>query len=165
MDGRFIEMLFKEEEYFNIVKQTILYMLPGIGNHDFNDCVSEVYLTALKAKNLEKHPNIKGWLNITAKNISKRYKAKRAADSAVFLDKNVDKTTVNDFILDVENREEYENILKKLSETLSKSDYRLFELKYKEGLSSREISDILGIKVDSADIKLTRLRKRIKNIL
>jgi len=165
MDGRFIEMLYNEQEYYNIVKQTILYMLPGIGNHDFNDCVSEVYLTALKAKNLEKHPNIKGWLNITAKNISKRYKAKLAADSLLFSEKNIDKEIADNFTLDVENREAYENILKKLSETLSKSDYRLFELKYIEGLSSREIADILGIKTDSADIKLTRLRKRIKNIL
>jgi len=167
MDGRFIEMLFREKEYYNIVKQTILYMIPGIGSHDFDDCVSEVYLSALKTKNLEKHLNIKGWLNITAKNIAKRYKTKRAAERIIISEKDIDKKVAdkNDFVFDIENKAGYEEVLNKFSESLSKSDYRLFKLKYIERLSSKEIGDILGIKADSVDIKLIRLKNKIKNIL
>jgi DNA-directed RNA polymerase specialized sigma24 family protein len=77
VNREFIDMIFRGE-YLELVTGTILYVMSKkINQHDLNDCISEVYMIALTQKDLDKHPNIHGWLTETAKNVAKQFKKKR----------------------------------------------------------------------------------------
>ena len=52
-----------------------------------------------------------------------------------------------------------------LSTHLSSSEYRLYELKFIEQHSNREIADTLGININTIDKRFVQLKKKIKTIL
>jgi len=140
--------------------------VPGINRHDFEDCVSDVVLVALRTYNLKEHPNICGWLCVTSKNIARNFIRSRNKRSAFTSDTEIEDVISDyDFITDIENKEMYNDVLGRLSKSLSKSDFRLFQLKYIEKLPSKRISDILGITPVYVDVKCSRLRKKIEKTI
>ncbi|MCL2109776.1 MAG: hypothetical protein FWH20_10580, partial [Oscillospiraceae bacterium] len=74
MKTDFIETLYAGAEYYDTVKNSILYVMKtrgGISEHDLQDCINEVFLIAMnKRRILEGHPSIKGWLSVTAQNVA-----------------------------------------------------------------------------------------------
>ncbi|MDR2559186.1 MAG: sigma-70 family RNA polymerase sigma factor [Oscillospiraceae bacterium] len=161
----FIKKIYDEPEYYDIVRNTIIYIAPKINDFDLKDCISEVYMIAMQSKNLEKHPNVHGWLNLTAKNIAKRYINKRILESARFAKADIDFIEQESTADEIENREQYEDLLKELKDKLKGTDYKLFKLKFTERRSIEEIAAIIGIKKHSAEVRISRLKEKIKNIL
>jgi RNA polymerase sigma factor (sigma-70 family) len=140
-------------------------MIPKIDDFDLKDCISEVYMIALQCKNLEKHPNIHGWLNLTAKNISKRYIKRQILEGARFSETDIDSVEQESTVHEIESKEQYEDLLNELKDKLKGTDYKLFKLKFIEQRSIEEIAAIIGIKKHSAEIRISRLKSKIKNIL
>ena len=167
MNRNFAEMLFNEPKYLNIVKTTILCNTKGINEHDFKDCVSEVYLAVLRAKNLETHTNIEGWLNQTAKYVAynfNKHLAKTRGNVSI-LDIDDEPFDETDFVKNIEDKLLCEEVIDLLKDNLEKTQYNLFKLKYIEDRPNKEIAEILGIKLNSVEVQITRLRKKIKKIL
>jgi RNA polymerase sigma-70 factor (ECF subfamily) len=160
-------MLFEEPEYCDIVKTTIACHWRDVNSkHDWEDCFQEVYLIALMNENLKDHPNIKSWLHLTAKNVAKdlrRQSNRHNRRTALF---GAAETIADDdnFVREIETKVIHRELLIELKETLSESDYRLFEMKYIEKRTSKEIGEILGIKPSSVDMKRCRLQKKLKEI-
>jgi len=116
--------------------------------------------------NLKEHPNIHGWLGITSKNVARNFIRRKDRRNAFTSDTEVEDVKSDyDFITDIENKELYNDVISRLSKSLSKSDYRLFQLKYIDKLPSKTISEILGINIGNTDVKCMRLRKKIEKIL
>lgn len=70
----------------------------------------------------------------------------------------------------IDNENIYENIekgelLKILKENLKVSEYKLFKMKFIEGLTNSEIADLIGKSKNSIEVRIVRLREKIKNIL
>jgi RNA polymerase sigma factor (sigma-70 family) len=161
LNREFIEKIYRESEYYDIVKNTIIRIIKGINAYDLDDCISDVYETALRKKNLEEHPNIHGWLSITAKNVAMRYlKKKSFTRITIPIDDNQLGEKYN-----FSNDEHLNELLNVLKETLKTSEYKLFYLKFVERRSNEELAGLLRIKPDSIIRKVHRLKEKIKKIL
>lgn len=161
----FIEKIYTDPDYYNTVKNTILNMMKsGINKHDLDDCISDVYVVALKkSRELEKHPQIHGWLIHTARNISKRYIRRKMIEGMMFSESEDGVS-----IIPTNNDEEkrlYNELLDLLQKSLKRSEYKLFVLKFVEKCSNPEIASVIGIKVHSVESRITRLKNKIKDIL
>jgi len=164
INKEFIEKIY-QGEYLNLVINTIKYVARSINTNDLKDCVSEVYLIAMQKKNLDKHPNIHGWLCETAKNVSKDLKKKKAAQkkrNAAPFEESADPVKSEEVIEKQEQEKEFLNLLE---EKLKPQEFALYELKHIKHLSNEKIAVLIGIKKHSVDVKLTRLNKKLKNIL
>jgi len=161
----FIKKLYDEQEYYNLVRNTIIYVAVQINDFDLDDCISEVYKTALEFENLEKHPNIHGWLAVTAKNIAKRYKQNQFLEGARFSEEDIDSLKPENENKKREYDEQCNELLKILEKKLKRADYRLFKLRFVEHRSMEEIADEIGIKKHSAEVRITRLKEKVKNVL
>ncbi|MDR1753608.1 MAG: sigma-70 family RNA polymerase sigma factor [Eubacterium sp.] len=161
----FIEKIYTESEYYDSVRNTILYMMPGgINKFDLDDCISEVYKIALQKRNeVENHPLIQGWLVLTAKNVVKRYLRKKSIEKRMLLSMNAIITEPVDNYYECEKS--YDEFLDFLRKSLKRSDYKLFTMKFVEKRSTTEIAEYIRIKPHSADSRITRLKNKIKKIL
>lgn len=165
MSKEFIDKLYRNSEYYNLVKHTIIKNVGSINDNDLIDCIDEVFLKALKQKNLEDHSNIAGWLHLTSKHIAKQFKTKYDNDNRMLteLDENIPSTS--NFIEDLEYEELAKIFFKDLPKKLSKSEYKFFELKYIKKYTNKEISIILGLTEEYVNVKCTRLKNKIVNFL
>ena len=166
MKNDFIEMLYDEAEYYDIVKYTILIKMKahgGISDFDLQDCISEVFVEAMKKRHeLEAHPSPKAWLNLTAKNIAKRYIKRRIIEGMLFYGNG---SVIPELInADDEYHKLCFEFFDTLKTTLNPTDYKLYDMKFNQKLSNAEIADVLKKNKHSVDMKLTRLKKKIKNI-
>ena len=166
MSQEFIEKIFIEPKYLEIVKGTIITMTGKISDSDLDDCVSEVYLIALKNKSsIEKHPDINGWLNLTAKNVAKRFKSNRFIELIYQTDPSDDVADPARFEETLEDEERYKELLTILRESLKSIEYELYELKYVKNHSNEKIAEILKIKRRAVDKRIERLQEKIKHII
>lgn len=91
MDRKFIKKIYNDYYKFvyTIVKNSIY------SSQEIEPCVQDVFVAAMESADIEKHPNIQGWLFITAKNISKRFNHKyllrinKISDNDVNIDINI----------------------------------------------------------------------------
>ena len=162
----FIETIFRNPTYFRIIKNTLLGEISKINDNDLDDCISEVYLALVQKKaSLEKHPNIRGWLYLTSKNIAKRFIEDQFIKGINSTELTVDLVAAINLEETYEDEERGEEIMEILSKSLTLSEYRLFESKFLKNKSNQEIAALMGIKKTSVEVKTTRLREKIKNIL
>jgi len=157
------------DEYKCVVVQAIRNICYDINESDLDDCVSDVYLTAIGTSGLIEHPDIKGWLYSVARNVAKRHrkrlsflKVKQFNETAV-----VEAASKIDIAVLFEDRLCGENseLLALLQKNLKVSEYTLFKMKYLDGKLNDEIADFIGIKKHSVDVKITRLHEKIRVIL
>jgi len=160
----FITMIFRENQYYNIVRDTLLYVLPNLSDADLDDCISEVYKVALKTPNIETHPQIHGWLNLTAKNIAKKFRRIQSIERqlAELSDDIPDPTRLE---IRFEELEQDKELLASIKKSLRLSEYVLFELRYLENKSCAEIAEITGIKQHSVDMRVNRVKTKLKKFL
>ena len=141
-------------------------MTGKIDNSDLDDCISEVYLIALKNKNkLEKHPDVKGWLNLTAKNVAKRFIKSRFIELAYHIKQSEDEIAPTRFEETLENEERYEELMVILQKSLKSVEYKLYELKFTKNYSNEKIAEMLNIKRRTVDKRIERLRDKIRHII
>jgi len=165
MNEEFIAKIYTNPEYFGIVKNTIRYKVPNISEADLEDCISEVYAIAIESENLENHPNICGWLNLTAKFVTARFVESLSCEGAnreMLSEKLAD---IEKFEEKIEKKEQDEEFLAFLKKTFTGSDYKLYLLKFMELLPNDEIADIFKAKRVTIDKRVTRLKEKIRKIL
>lgn len=164
MKTAFINKLL-ESEYSNIIRNTIVNSIPKINDSDVDDLVQEVYLDVLKKKkSIENHPDIQGWLCIATKYVIKRYWRSKSVDLVPleFVDEIEDPTSFENII---EDNEYVKKLMVFINKSLSWADYEIFDFKCIKRLSNDQIAEILDIKRTAVDAKVTRLRKKLKNII
>lgn len=168
MNREFITRIYGDE-YKSVVVQAIKHICPNINESDLDDCVSDVYLTAIGTAGLVEHPDIKGWLYSVARNIAKRHRKRQGFLKVKHFNETVavEVASEMDVAVLVEDRVCGENseLLALLQKNLKVSEYTLFKMKYLDGKSNDEIADFIGIKKHSVDVKITRLHEKIKEVL
>ena len=158
-----LERIYSEDEYRKLIRNTIIYTLKrSIPHHDLEDCVADVYLVAAKKRDeLEKHPNLHAWLILTAKNIAKQYieraKRERNSDGEEWLFEIGDNSAWES--------SHYKELIEVIEQSLRRSEFKLFKMRFIEELSADEISVRLGVKSNAVEARIVRLRKKLKNIL
>ena len=165
MDKEFMSKIYIESEYYDIVKNTIIRAVDNISIHDLEDCISDVYEVALRKKNLEKHPNIHGWLNKTAKLVAMQHLRKCVFHRMTVSMNDVDPGKLPSTIADLKDDQHYNELLMILAKRLKISENKLFKLKFIENCSNNELAELLRIKPRSVSKRISRLREKIKNIL
>ncbi|MCL1866070.1 MAG: sigma-70 family RNA polymerase sigma factor [Oscillospiraceae bacterium] len=170
-NDEFIAEIFANAEFRKIIVNVIRRKVPGISVHDIEDCFSEVFEIALKKDlDLGSHPNIRGWLTLTAKNVAKRFLTRHAVinNNLTEMSEDFDMEKVADpvrFEERIEAEEQEKAFFDFLKRKLTKSDYNLYILKFLEYHSNDEISTILNVKNDTVNKRVTRLKQKLRKIL
>lgn len=166
MDKAFMVKIYNDSEYYNIIKNTITAYCYGINDSDLDDCISEVFMAAMKNENLENHDNIKGWLYLTAKNISMRFLTKKSYDfKHINFDSQYNISCESNLIDDSEKNALYNEMIQKIHKFLTKMESELFNLKFEKMYTDKKISDVTGLSEKYVRVKCNRLRKKLKIFL
>jgi len=157
--------IYEDPEYYNLVRNTINFaMKRGINSHDLEDCISEVYAAAAaKREELEKHPCVQGWLVLTAKNIARRYKARKQIDSQML-------TLADEVLSEVadssdEEQRQLNETIEVIKKNLRRSDFNLFKMRFIDKLSFEQIAEKTGKSPDAIKSRIKRLRVKLKIFL
>lgn len=150
------ETLFKK--HYN---EALLYVFSFCHNRALSeDIVQEAYVRALRSINEEKD-GFKFWLFKVCRNCYFDYLRKQKRVET--LDKDVESQELS-LVDDVIQQEEYRALYKAIS--LLKDSYKEeVTLYYFDGLSVKEVADIIGIGVDNVKIQLYRARMKLKELL
>jgi RNA polymerase sigma-70 factor (ECF subfamily) len=154
-------------EYYRMVYPQILYIVKDHGATE--DIIQETFLQIVKKfPRFENISQIRGWIRVVARNASYNYIRKfhknknLVAMDHVFINENVNYATDAETV-------ETEVELKAVSEAVSRylldlrPDYRiLVELRWKQGLSYKEMAEVLDIEEEVVKTKLHRARDAIK---
>jgi len=164
----FINKIYEENLRFiaSIVRSLLYSKCP----HDLSDCVQDVFNAAFKNQNIQEHENIKGWLCDTAKNFTKQYNARylKEKNKAIIIEKS--DTVVEDFTKQVIedgmfNKAVEKGVINEALESLSFSERDFYDLRYKNKLSYKEISEIMGKTESALNTKNTRIKKKIEKFI
>lgn len=150
------ETLFKK--HYN---EALLYVFSFCHNRALSeDIVQEAYVRALRSINEEKD-GFKFWLFKVCRNCYFDYLRKQKRVET--LDKDVESQELS-LVDDIIQQEEYRALYKAIS--LLKDSYKgAVTLYYFNGLSVKEVADIIGIGVDNVKIQLYRARMKLKELL
>lgn len=150
------ETLFKK--HYN---EALLYVFSFCHNRALSeDIVQEAYVRALRSINEEKD-GFKFWLFKVCRNCYFDYLRKQKRVET--LDKDIESEELS-LVDDVIQQEEYRALYKAIS--LLKDSYKeAVTLYYFDGLSVKEVADIIGICVDNVKIQLYRARMKLKELL
>ena len=166
------EKFFNEiySENYNIVYQKVKNMIYSKVDDDITGCVQDTFLTAWdKIDTLHSHPNITGWLIVTAQNVVSKFNAKylnrqKLTDDSIDMEDIVQE---NDFTQELIDDMEYQKyiesgIVEKFISQLSESERQLYELKYKQKLKNEDIAKILKITSNAVASRSKRLIQKFK---
>lgn len=150
------ETLFKK--HYN---EALMYVFSFCHNRALSeDIVQEAYVRALRSINEEKD-GFKFWLFKVCRNCYFDYLRKQKRVET--LDKDVESQELS-LVDDVIQQEEYRALYKAIS--LLKDSYKeAVMLYYFDGLSVKEVADIIGIGVDNVKIQLYRARMKLEELL
>jgi RNA polymerase sigma-70 factor (ECF subfamily) len=165
-NDEFIAKIYSDAELRAIVIRVM--RLKGVRKQDIEDCFNEVVRVALeKDEDLEAHPNIRAWLTVTARNIADNFLVKQSAiiNSTIVLSEGIEITDPTRFEENIEIAEQEKGFLEFLKRTLTGADYELYVFKFIEYRSNLEIAALLREKKDTINKRVTRLKKKLKNIL
>ncbi len=156
---RFFEKLY-HEEYDNIR----LYVRRMVADSSgIEDIVQETFLEAYRnRKKLMEHPNLAGWLRITAKNKIMKWEEKQRkyrVDCEYLLENTVAgrRGKPDEYRM----VEAYSTVQK----ILSREDLELLRCYYEFGYSSKEMAERLGISESCFKVRILRMKQKIKNCL
>jgi RNA polymerase sigma factor (sigma-70 family) len=151
-------------------------MINSVRPQDVEDCVQEVYLAAIKNKNLENHPNIERWINITVRNIAWCFNKKQKSLRKILYIIDDDGVNFEVVCKDFANQVDEDIFFKDLTEqgtaekildSLTKIEYDFYKLKYnsRKKLSTKQIAEIMEKTEGAIRIFDMRLREKIKKIV
>jgi len=146
-------------ELFNTYSYDVLaYSASLLKNRDdAKDALQEVFIRFMKSRNeFKNNCSVKTWLLIITRNYCyTKLKEKKGAE--VTLDES--------FLLKDSFNIEMHISLQEAFSKLTVDEYELIYLKEFAGYSYKEISEILGITIPNAKVKLFRIRKQLKEYL
>jgi RNA polymerase sigma-70 factor (ECF subfamily) len=159
------------QEHYEFVKLCVMNRIhtPKIAD-DVSSCVQDVFVAAMKAKGLENHPNIKGWLLLTVKNVVKNFNRQNVVRRKYYeytFEPDINESEVPDFSDLLIERIEYERleglgIIEKIYESLSLNERDFYDLRYKKEFSIKKINEILDISKAAAATRCSRLNVKLK---
>ena len=160
------EKLFREQEYRNVVRNTILGCVSKISDEDLDDCFMNVYMDVVKKQaKLEKHPDVHGWLAKAAQIEMKRFLKDKFADSLLTeLTEDMDFEDPLCIEMLIEDSEFVREFLEFIKKNLKSEERELFQLKCIERRPNNKIAEIMELKRKTVDVKVTRLRDKIRNL-
>jgi RNA polymerase sigma factor (sigma-70 family) len=148
------------------VRNTILGLIK-INSIDLDDCVANVYAVAWKKRAiLEKHPDIEGWLAKAAQLEVKRFLKEKSIELMYITELTVDMEFQDPMCIEdiIEDKDFVERFLAFINDNFNYKERELFRLKCIEQKSNDEIAEILEVKRKNVDVRITRLREKIRNL-
>lgn len=166
-DGNFINELYKL--YFFQICSYCTAMLDGDEAAGL-DCAHEVFDAARKSEQkLKKHPNIIGWLKITAQHRVKRELRKRGIRirRELNLDDYAGKMAdplqyVPDFDDSLKTPEEIDSAKETLLSALNADERRLYTLRYQNKLTYKKISEELAIPESTVRMRAMKVELKLR---
>ena len=155
---------------YDTVYKKIKNMIYSKVEDDITGCVQDTFLIAWnKVDTLHNHPNITGWLIVTAQNLVSKFNAEYLKRQKL-IDDSIDMEDIvqeNDFTQELIDDMEYQKyiesgIVEKFINQLSESEQQLYELKYKQKLKNEDIAKILKIKANAVASRSKRLIQKFK---
>lgn len=148
----------------NLIYKYLLKL--GCSEHNAEDIIQDTFYKALKYMDGIQTDRMSAWLFKVA--VNKYYDLCRASnrhsqlniDDEIFKETLTDSRLVEDFILDLEKKEEILAILNSISEV----NKNLLFFKYDMGLSYKEISELLDINENTVKTYLFRAREQFKKL-
>ncbi len=156
---RFFEELY-HREYDNI-RMYVQRMVAD--SNGIEDIVQEIFLEAYRSrKKLMGHPNVAGWLRITAKNKIMKWEEKQRkyrVDCGYLLE--------NSSAGRQNKPDEYRmvEVYSTVQKILSAEELELLRCYYEYGYSSQELAQRLGISESCFKVRILRMKQKLKNSL
>lgn len=156
----FFEELYRSE-YDNIKRYVRRMITDGNG---IEDIVQETFVEAYrKISSLRTHPNVPGWLRVTAKNKIMKWEEKQKKYSLDFdyILQNAEGSGKGKPSDDFKMVEAYCTVRKILSD----EELEILRCYYEYGYTSQEMAARLGITETCFKVRILRMKQRIKNSL
>jgi RNA polymerase sigma-70 factor (ECF subfamily) len=153
-------------EFYHLIYGSILYMVKDHAAAE--DIIQESFLKALKnLPEIENEMKLRNWIKVVARNNTFSYLRKNKKNrnetnvESVFINESLIITEAETLETVVEVKIMIESLIKLLHEV--KPEYRaLIEMRWKQNLSYKDMSDHLGITEDLVKSRLHRAREAIK---
>ena len=128
------------------------------------DCVQEAFLVFYnRLLRGEEFEFVQAFLFKTASNlIKKRYAQLKKQEKDISLE---EVKKIPSQSADIDDRLTFEEYSKMISDALSDTDREIFTLRYIEELSITEIANELGLTIKNVSTRLSRMRKRLREII
>ncbi|WP_196427509.1 RNA polymerase sigma factor [Paenibacillus macerans] len=156
------------QSYFNDIYGYCIYLVRGKFIDIAEECTQETFLEAKKqAAKLKAHPNIKGWLHLTARNkvykSYRRYYIQKKYETEVDLNSvcsplSIEAELINNYAFHIDQLKS--EILKELKT----EELRLYHDYFSNKLSISKISKKYNISETAATTRIYRLKKKIKSL-
>ncbi|MBD7913243.1 RNA polymerase sigma factor [Clostridium cibarium] len=162
MSDELIIKIFQEK--MNLIYKYLMKL--GCSSENAEDIVQDTFYKALKYMDGIDEDKLSSWLFKVA--INKYYDLCRknnrhvhlSIDEEIFKERLTDSRLVEDFILDLEKKEEILNILNSVNDIYK----NLLFFKYDMGLSYKEIGELLDINENTVKTYLFRAREQFKKL-
>ena len=166
--NNFIEKLYRD--YYKPIAALCTVMLDG-DDSEGELCANEVFKQALSdADKLVNHPNIVGWLKVTAKNRVKRMlrdRSKKVKHEVHITD--VSENYLGEYIEDFDNvfedEHDLESDMQKVFSKLTQDELELYRLRFVQKLKYGEIAKRIGLSESASRIRCVRLELKIKQLV
>jgi RNA polymerase sigma-70 factor (ECF subfamily) len=154
------------EKYNSQIKAIVTRILVGAGQYgDIDDCVNEVYLALIEK--LQQYSETRGSMGAFVTSITRSTalhycRGNRRKISELIGDEKLE------FLIgdtDFENEVEFQMIFDNMLDKLNEQENALFVMRFMLFYSPEEIAKTLKIKRNAVDVRINRLKKKIKNFL
>lgn len=169
----FAEKLF--DDNYKLLYARAFELLRNVDPSAADDCIGNLFLTlCICCKKVMEHENPQAWLFLTLKYIclkhirgvgseSKRRASLDEADaSAATVSDSLEDSVVNDIVF---CQWENENLRERLIAELNPNERKILAMRFKDGLSNKEIAAILGKSEDAVRFTVYYIRKKITDRL
>lgn len=168
--NNFIDGLYRN--YYNEIAGYCTAILDG-DSAEGEDCAQEVFAQAIKdAPKLIKHVNIVGWLRKTAFHRAKRLirdKSKRKNTEIHITDLSERYVESLQYIEDFDEQfvsdAEIERLKEKVLDSLTADELRLYELRFTQHLTFKDIAPIIGLSESATRMRTVRLELKIRDLV
>ena len=163
-DKKFIDRLYTD--HYQFVYRVAAGTLYSHIVQDIENCTQDVFVAAMRAHELDRHPNIKGWLGATAKNIARQYNRKYLKEKKryVELDENIELD--RDFIAEFEEQDAFDGYMRcKIFACFTDNERVLYKLRYVDHLKYSEIAELLNVSESALMTRNSRLVKKVKKLI
>lgn len=166
--NNFIEKLYRD--YYKPIVALCTAMLDG-DDSEGELCANEVFKQALAdADKLKEHPNIVGWLKVTAKNRVMRLvrdRSKKAKHEVHITDvsENYIGEYIEDFDKVFEDDHDLESDKQKVFSKLTANELELYNMRFVEKLKYGDIAKKIGLSESAARVRCVRLELKIKQLV
>ncbi len=161
------------EKYFKDVYQFCIYLTKGNRslNHIVEECVQETFLEAKKQiKKLKNHPNVKGWLYVTSRNMinssMRKYYTKNKHEIPIYEEVACSSTSVEEELENIsESGIDIDKLKIDIMKQLKEEEYQFYIDCFIKKMPVKEIAEKYNISISATYTRIHRLRVKIKKMV